>query len=232
MNEACFSLINAPYRIDGRLPHDIRPLRIRKITNTQSPNISILFEQGPTKIVCSLNELCPRVHKSSSTDGLTLVCTYRSSSDLYDHLTEARALISIFTPVIRLQEYPRSELGIHVNILEEDGPSFAKVINAVNIALVLSGIELNSFIVATEIGVFNSYFFNDLNDKEERRPNVEKMVLVTDNDDRIVYTEFDNLKIDKLEELLDFNKSVKSYIEPFIKKFISDNLEDKYIRDI
>lgn len=95
---------------------------------------------------------------------------------------------STFEPVIHTHLYPRSEIDIFVQVLQQDGGLLSAAINATTLALITAGISLFDYVCAVEAGVHATQPLIDLTTLEENdvpnlttavMPRTRKVTLVT-----------------------------------------------------
>ncbi|KLT41969.1 ribosomal protein S5 domain 2-like protein [Cutaneotrichosporon oleaginosum] len=79
----------------------------------------------------------------------------------------AAAIRQTFEPVIQLQLYPRSEIAIHVQVLQADGGILPTAINAVTLALIDAGVALLDYVAAVSVGLHLKQALLDLSAPEE-----------------------------------------------------------------
>jgi exosome complex component RRP41 len=65
-------------------------------------------------------------------------------------------LRQVFDPVVQLQLFPRSEILIVVEIIQNDGGILPAAINAITLALIDAGIPIEDFICASSAGYIDS----------------------------------------------------------------------------
>jgi exosome complex component RRP41 len=100
----------------------------------------------------------------------------------------AATIKSTFEPVIRTSLYPRSQIDIYVQVLQQDGSTLQACINATTLALINAGIPMSDFVCAVTGGVHSTSPMLDLTTLEENdiphvtvavMPKSKKVVLVT-----------------------------------------------------
>lgn len=57
------------------------------------------------------------------------------------------------TPALMLSWYPRSQISVYIQVLQEDGGLIAACINAATLALVHAGIGMKEMCIAANVGV-------------------------------------------------------------------------------
>lgn len=100
----------------------------------------------------------------------------------------AAAIKSTFEPVVQVHLYPRSEIDIFVQVLQQDGGLLSASINATTLALITAGISLFDYVSAVSAGVHATQPLLDLTTLEENdvphlttavMPRTGKVTLVT-----------------------------------------------------
>lgn len=100
----------------------------------------------------------------------------------------AAAIKSTFEPVIQTALYPRSQIDIFVQVLQQDGGLLSAAINATSLALITAGIALFDYVCAVSSGVHATQPLLDLTLLEENdvpyltaavMPRTGKVTLVT-----------------------------------------------------
>ena len=95
---------------------------------------------------------------------------------------------STFEPVIQTHLYPRSQIDIYVQVLQQDGALLSAAINATTVALITAGIPLFDYVCAVSSGVHSTHVMLDLTTLEENdvphltvavMPRTGKVTLVT-----------------------------------------------------
>lgn len=109
-------------------------------------------------------------------------CFYRRILEI------ASTVKSTFEPVIQTNLYPRSQIDIFVQVLQQDGGLLQACINGTTLALTNAGIPLLDFVCAVTGGVCSKWPVLDLTMLEENdipnvtiatMPKTEKVTLVT-----------------------------------------------------
>lgn len=100
----------------------------------------------------------------------------------------AASIKSTFEPVVQTNLYPRSQIDIYVQVLQQDGGLLQTCINATTLALIAAGIPLLDFVCAVSGGVHATSAMLDLTTLEENdlphvtvavMPRTKKVTLVT-----------------------------------------------------
>ncbi|KZT29917.1 hypothetical protein NEOLEDRAFT_1153761 [Neolentinus lepideus HHB14362 ss-1] len=108
---------------------------------------------------------------------------------------------STFEPVIQTSLYPRSQIDIYVQILQQDGGVLQACVNATTLALASAGIPLLDFVCAVTGGVHSTSPLLDLTTLEENDvPHVTVAVMPRTGKVTLVTMET-RLHVDRFEEI-------------------------------
>ena len=76
----------------------------------------------------------------------------------------------VFEDAILTEQFPRSQIEIYVEILQQDGSPVSTAINAVTLALIDAGIPMRDMVVSTTVGAIdNKTILVDLNHAESEK---------------------------------------------------------------
>ncbi|CAB3225964.1 unnamed protein product [Arctia plantaginis] len=145
-------------RLDGRRPNELRRIRCKLGVFTQ-PDGSAYLEQGNTKVLAAVYGPHQAAKSKSLQDGVVVNCQYsmatfstgerknrprgdRKSQEMSMHLRQA------LTAAIKTELYPRSQIDIYVEVLQEDGGAYCACVNAATLALIDAGIPLRAYACA------------------------------------------------------------------------------------
>lgn len=122
--------------------------------------------------------------------------------DNYRRILELAATIkSTFEPVVQTNLYPRSQIDVFVQVLQQDGGLLQACINGTTLALVNAGIPLLDFVCAVTGGVHSTSPMLDLTLLEENDiPNVTVAVMPKTGKVTLVTMET-RLHVDRFEEI-------------------------------
>jgi exosome complex component RRP41 len=135
-------------------------------------------------------------------------------------LEMAAAIKSTFEPVIQTSLYPRSQIDIFVQVLQQDGGLLQACINATTLALVTAGIPLLDFVCAVTGGVHSTSPLLDLTLLEENDlPNVTVAVMPRTQKVTLVTMET-RLHVDRFEEIFRVSCEAGSVIHKEMKRAI------------
>jgi len=113
----------------------------------------------------------------------------------------AATIKSTFEPVIQTTLYPRSQIDIFVQVIQQDGGMLQACINGTTLALINAGIPMLDFVCAVSGGVHSTFPLLDLTLLEENDvPNVTIAVLPKTRKVSLVTMET-RLHVDRFEEV-------------------------------
>jgi len=187
------------YRSDGRRQFELRDIAIDLSRHGQADG-SATYTQGLTQVMVTV--FGPReaklrsqtIHNRANINVEVNIAAFstgerrkRSRGD--KRILELGATIkSTFEPVIQTHLYPRSQIDIFVQVLQQDGGLLSAAINATTLALITAGIPLFDYVCAVSSGVHSTHAMLDLTTLEENdvphltvavMPRTGKITLVT-----------------------------------------------------
>ncbi|KIJ66774.1 hypothetical protein HYDPIDRAFT_128111 [Hydnomerulius pinastri MD-312] len=186
-------------RSDGRRQYELRDIRI-DFCLQGSADASVTIHHGLTQVLVSV--LGPReakmrsqtIHDRANINVEVNVAAFssgerrkRSRGD--KRLLELASTIkSTFEPVVQTNLYPRSQIDVFIQVIQQDGGLLPACINGTTLALAAAGIPLLDFVCAITGGVHSTSPLLDLNTLEENdvphvtvavMPRTERITLVT-----------------------------------------------------
>lgn len=124
----------------------------------------------------------------------------------------ASIIKSTFQPVIQTNLYPRSQIDIYVQILQQDGGVLQTCINATTLALVNAGIPLLDLVCAVTGGVHSTFPLLDLTLLEENDvPHITVAVMPRTSKVTLVTMET-RLHVDRFEEIFRHSRDAAKVI--------------------
>ena len=113
----------------------------------------------------------------------------------------AATIKSTFEPVVQTNLYPRSQIDVFIQVLQQDGGLLQACINGTTLALVNAGIPLLDFVCAVTGGVHSTWPLLDLTLLEENDiPNVTVGIMPKTGKVTLVTMET-RLHVDRFEEI-------------------------------
>ena len=165
------------FREDGRRFKENRSIEIKMGVVKESSG-SCLFNLGETKVIAWIKGPCETKSKCPENSGIIksyfnmapfsgIIHKSNQKQDIKDR-EFGKTIKTIFSQIVKLELYKKSEININVLVLQNDGNYKSASINAVSLALINSGICINDFVVGINVGyldesVMENGILNDQN---------------------------------------------------------------------
>ena len=169
-------------RVDGRRPQEIRPIECHSGDVVKGADGSASISMGLTKAVAYVYGPRPLNKRFQNSSGEAVVCVEyrtatfgaidrrRKSKGDRQSLEKAVWLQRTFEEVILTDQFPKSQIEIFVEIIQQDGSSVSAAINAVTLALVNAGIPMKDMVASCTLGLVDRKFILvDLNQSETEK---------------------------------------------------------------
>jgi exosome complex component RRP41 len=115
-----------------------------------------------------------------------------------------QALRKTFESVILTHLYPNSQIEIFLQLLQNDGSTFAACINATTLALVDAGIPMRDYLVSCTAGYIDGTALIDINQTESNADGPELPVAMLSRTSQITLLQMDSkIGLNLFEEVLD-----------------------------
>ena len=152
------------FREDGRRFKENRDIEIKMGVVKESSG-SCLFNLGETKVIAWIKGPCETKSKYPENSGI--IHKSNQKQDIKDR-EFGKTIKTIFSQIVKLESYKKSEININVLVLQNDGNYKSASINAVSLALINSGICINDSVVGINVGyldesVMENGILNDQN---------------------------------------------------------------------
>jgi exosome complex component RRP41 len=165
------------FREDGRRFKENRSIEIKMGVVKESSG-SCLFNLGETKVISWIKGPCETKSKCPENSGIIksyfnmapfsgIIHKSNQKQDIKDR-EFGKTIKTIFSQIVKLESYKKSEININVLVLQNDGNYKSASINAVSLALINSGICINDSVVGINVGylddsVMENGILNDQN---------------------------------------------------------------------
>lgn len=190
-------------RTDGRLPDEMRPLKIEAgvIKNADG---SAYVELGNNKVVAAVygpREVVPR-HEALS-DRALLRCRYamlpfsvserKSPQPSRREIELSKVIREALAPALFLNEYPRTVIDVFTNVIEADGGTRTASIIAASVALADAGIAMRDLVAAIAVGKIGDILVLDINGLEDQYGNGDMPIAMMPKTGEITLIQADGL---------------------------------------
>ena len=198
------------FREDGRRFKENRSIEI-KMGIIKDSSGSCLFNLGETKVIAWI--IGPNETKSKCPENSGIIKSYfnmapfsgilhksNQKQDLKDR-EFGQTIKTIFSQIIKLESYSKSEIIINVLVLQNDGNYKSAAINAVSLALINSGIFIKDSVVGINVGYLDDTVMENgvFNDQD-----------IFDEEHKVIYDlQFNEEKNYNMEYLFFFCSSIK-----------------------
>ncbi|KAK0469947.1 exosome component 4 [Desarmillaria tabescens] len=200
------------FRSDGRRQYELRDITI-DLSQQGTADGSAIITHGLTQVLVSVfgpreakmrsQTLYDRANINVEVSIASFSTGERRKRSRGDKriLEMAATIKSTFEPVVQTNLYPRSQIDIFVQVLQQDGGLLQACINATTLALASAGIALLDFVCAVTGGVHSTSPMLDLTTLEENDiPHVT--VAVMPRTGKVTLTTMETrLHVDRFEEI-------------------------------
>ncbi|KAF9358149.1 Exosome complex component RRP41 [Mortierella sp. NVP85] len=225
-------------RIDGR-----RPAELRRITSTTSvlsqADGSAYLEHGNTKVLAAVYGPGEARHRALVAHDRAILNVElniapfstgerrrRTKND--KRLLEMASFVKqTFEPVVVTTLYPRSQIDIYLQVIQQDGGVLQACINAATMALIDAGVAMTDYVCACTAGWVEREAAIDLNHVEEASDTSEVTIAMLPKSGKITLAQMESrLHVDKLEEVLELAGEGCKQIYLVVDKTIRDRAEE------
>eukprot|EP00474_Spongospora_subterranea_P010611 CRZ11069.1 hypothetical protein [Spongospora subterranea] len=177
-------------RMDGRKPAECRRLSLKMGVLHRAVDGSAQFQIGQTIVLAAVSgpREADRWSDTRHDRAIVNVEFYASKFSGPERLKSSKgdsrsAIIEatirrVFEPIILMQLFPRSEVSITVELIQNDGGVLPACINAITLALINAGVPIEDFACASSAGYIDSVPVLDLSYAERSVNGVETTVVV------------------------------------------------------
>ncbi len=204
-------------RLDGRLPKELRKIRM-KVGVVQNANGSSMVSFGKTTAIVSVygpREIYPKFLQNPergilrvrymmlpfSTDERKSPGTDRRSIEL------SKIIRTALEPAIFLEEFPRVGIDVFIDILQADGSTRVTSINAASLALACAGVPMKDLVTACSIGKIDGTLVLDINGIEDNNCEADLSFAMMPERNKITLLQMDGLLTkEELKEAIQMGK--------------------------
>jgi len=164
-------------RLDGRLPDELRPLKIQ-VGILKRADGSAYVELGENKVLAAVygpREMHPRHLQQSDT--AVLRCRYNMAPFSVEERKRpgpdrrsveiSKVTREAIEPVVFLELYPKSVIDVFIEILQANAGTRTTGITAASVALADAGVPMRDLISAVAVGKVDDTIVLDLNKEED-----------------------------------------------------------------
>lgn len=223
-------------RWDGRKPDDLRPLKISAGVLARADG-SALIEWGKNKVLAGVygpKEVFPK-HLANATRAIISARYIMAPfSGLEDHgrsgpnrrsIEISKVAKHVFENAILVEQFPKTMIEIHMEVLQSDGGTRVAAITAASVALADAGIPMRDLPVGVSIGKVNGQLMVDVDKYEDNLGESDMPTIILPRTGEILLSQLDGmLTKDEITTAMDlvFDKSKKIrelQVEALLQKY-------------
>jgi len=222
-------------RIDGRKPDELRKIEAR-VGVLEKADGSAFFRLGNTMAIAGVygpRKVFPRHDEEAeravlrtkynmapfSTETRSRPGTNRRSTEISLVIREA------LTPVIFLNEFPKTAIDLHIEVLQADASTRCVAINAASLALADAGVPMRDLIVSCSAGKIGGKLVLDIAGKEDTEGELDLPIAYYPKKKEITLLQMDGLTNKKeVKEIISL--AIKGCEQIYKKQ--QEALRDKY----
>jgi exosome complex component RRP41 len=189
-------------RVDGRDFNEMRELKI-VASPLKNADGSAYVEWGNNRILAAVRgprEATPR-HLSDPTKAI-IKCRYSMApfSSLSEHgrsgpnrraIEISKVIKEVFENVVMVNDFPGSEIGIFIEVLQGDGGTRAAGITAASVALASAGIHMRDLPYAISVGRIDDKIALDFNMIEDNYSDSDMPIAIAPRNNEILLLQMD-----------------------------------------
>jgi exosome complex component RRP41 len=203
-SEGKVQLIVNGKRLDGRMPEDLRDLRVQAGVLGEADG-SAFVQWGGNKVICGVygpRECIPR-HDINPYRAV-IKCRYMMSpfASLEEHgrsgpsrrSTELSKVIrEVFENLIIAEKFPNTQIEIYIDVLQAEGGTRTASVTAAAVALANAGIPMKDMVSAVAVGKAGNVLLVDLGKAEDNFGQSDMPVAISHRDKKILLLQMDGL---------------------------------------
>ncbi|MBI5061227.1 MAG: exosome complex exonuclease Rrp41 [Candidatus Aenigmarchaeota archaeon] len=211
-------LIKNGIRIDGRKFDELRPIET-KVGVLKNADGSAYFKLGNSFAVAGVYG--PRtVHPKHMEESERAILRTRYSMAAFSTTTRSRpgpnrrsteismVIREALTPVVFLEEFPKTAIDVHIEVLQADASTRCAALNAASLALADAGIPMRDLVSSCSAGRVQGHVVLDIAGKEDTEGEVDLPVAYYPKKKKVTLLQMDG-KTTKEEFKRIFNLAVK-----------------------
>ncbi|HDI13027.1 MAG: exosome complex exonuclease Rrp41 [Hadesarchaea archaeon] len=201
-------------RLDGRMPDELRSLRIEAGVLKRADG-SAYVELGENKVLAAVygpREMHPR--HDQQPDTAVLRCRYNMAPFSVEDRKRpgpdrrsveiSKVIREALEPVLFLKLYPRSVIDVFIEILQADAGTRTAGINAASVALADAGIPMRDLVSAVAVGKVEDTIVLDLTKEEDQLGTTDMPIAIVPRKQLVTLLQMDgHLTEDEFKRALD-----------------------------
>jgi len=223
-------------RIDGRLPEQLRPIRI-EVGVLGNADGSALVEYGATRVLAAVygpREAVPR--HVALPDRAIIRCRYhmapfsteerKTPAPTRREVELSKVIREALESVVLTEMYPRTSIDVYMEVLQSDGGTRTAAITAASLALADAGIAMRDLVAGVAVGKVDGVLVLDINEVEDNYAEADMPVAMAPSLDKVLLLQLNGvLTHDEFIKALDLAR--RGILE--IYKLQKEALRKKYV---
>jgi len=228
--------VKTPVRIDGRLPEQLRPIRI-EVGVLGNADGSALVEYGATRVLAAVygpREAVPR--HVALPDRAIIRCRYhmapfsteerKTPAPTRREVELSKVIREALESVVLTEMYPRTSIDVYMEVLQSDGGTRTAAITAASLALADAGIAMRDLVAGVAVGKVDGILVLDINEVEDNYAEADMPVAMAPSLDKVLLLQLNGvLSHDEFIKALELAR--KGILE--IYKLQKEALRKKYV---
>ena len=203
-----------PVRHDGRLPDQLRPIRM-EVGVLANADGSALVEYGGTRVVAAVygpREAVPR--HIALPDRAVLRCRYhmapfstqerKSPAPTRREVELSKVIREALEAVVLTELFPRTTIDVYMEVLQSDGGTRTAAITAASLALADAGIAMRDLVAGVAVGKVDGVIVLDIDEIEDNYADADMPVAMAPNLGQVLLLQLNGvLTRDEFREAMD-----------------------------
>jgi len=183
-------------RHDGRLPWDLRPIRM-EVGVLSNADGSALVEYGGTRVVAAVygpREAVPR--HIALPDRAVLRCRYhmapfstserKTPAPTRREVELSKVIREALEAVVLTELFPRTTIDVYMEVLQSDGGTRTAAVTAASLALADAGIAMRDLVAGVAVGKVDGVLVLDIDEIEDNYAEADMPVALAPSLDRVL----------------------------------------------
>ena len=225
-------------RLDGRRPLELRHVAF-SMSVSSKVNGSATCEMGCTKVIALVDgpKQLQQKDESSGKINCSIFMTNFATAQHKDNPKRqiklrdtAQVIKDVFENIVSLELYNKSQIDVHIIVLQNDGAYKAAAINATTLALVDAGISMKDLLLSSTAGFVQSKCCLDLLYAEEKQDKTSVIVAYVPTKRKLAHVSATSPKMSTISVSESISTAIKGCEELYgkMKAHIKEYMSLKY----
>lgn len=222
-------------RHDGRLPHEMRPVRMQ-VGVLENSDGSALVEYGRTKVLAAVyGPREPPQRFMVLPDRALLRVRYhmapfstserKSPAPSRREIELSKVIREAFEDIVLVKLYPRTVIDIFIEVLQADGGTRTAAVTAASLALANAGIPMKALVAGVAVGKIEGVLVLDVDEVEDGAGEADLPVAAAPDIGKITLFQLNGvLTREEIEEAIDMALSAIEKLVELEKKALRESI--------